>query len=151
MPHGFELVPIYLGNMDENEVEQLEALLEDYFREEESLWIICSNLCRWGQQYGFVPTDPTNSAVFLHMEGLDRELLRILEKQALSEYVKYLARTKVNLDGKNSLQLFLRLVEHCDTTTLTRVVRYTQSVPLHSSVGSSIGYGVAICYTQQSN
>lgn len=137
--------------MDENEVEQLEALLEDYFREEESLWIICSNLCRWGQQYGFVPTDPTNSAVFLHMEGLDRELLRILEKQALSEYVKYLARTKVNLDGKNSLQLFLRLVEHCDTTTLTRVVRYTQSVPLHSSVGSSIGYGVAICYTQQSN
>ena len=131
LPNPFSVVPIYLGNLEDKEVESMEGLLEEYFREDESLWIICSNLCRWGQQYGFVPTDPGNSAVFLHMEGLDRELLRILEKQAQGEYIKYLARTRVNLDGRFSLQLFLHLVEHCDVTTLTRVVRYTQSVPLH--------------------
>ncbi len=103
----FEIIPIYLGIMDVEQEILLATVIEDHFNREDTLFVFCSNLCRWGNKYCFTPHAEEEGEIFLQIEKIDKELMKSIEKQNQKDFENYTKQQKLNLDGRAALSLML--------------------------------------------
>lgn len=77
----FKMVPILIGEID-NEVKSkiIEALLP-YFNNPNSLFCISSNFCHWGEDWEFTEYDQSYSTINDYIRALDDEGLKVLSTQ----------------------------------------------------------------------
>jgi len=45
-----EIIPIYIGQMNEDQLEDLSSVLTHHFDREDSLFVVTSNMCSWGEE-----------------------------------------------------------------------------------------------------
>lgn len=107
----FEVVPIYLGLLPEEEHSQLADILELHFDRDDALFVFCSNLCSWSGNSQFTEENkkPKDYEIFEHVEKLDKECMKAIEKQHLKEFEEYVDETQIKLNGKLALSLMLKV------------------------------------------
>ena len=84
------------------------------------------------------------------MEAILKEINAVIEQQSVDRFHEYVEKKRVNIEGKEVIQTMLHLLEQCDTTTVTKVVKYTLSNFIETKQGSCIGYATAISFIEGS-
>ena len=135
-----EIIPIYVGEMNNQQMDALAYVLTPHFERDDSIMIAVSNFTRWGKQYGFTHIRDENEEIFEGIEKIDKTGMREIEKQDPDSFMRFLERTKVPIDGKNVLCVFLKILDTSDLQTTTKFVRYSQSNHVVDENDSSVSY-----------
>ena len=157
MKSEVEIVPIYIGKLEEEQEVLLSEVLEEAFNREDSLMIFCSNLSDWGDGKMFTEENkkPKDYEIFEHIEKMDKECMKCIEKQHLREFEEFVEEAKIKLNGKTVISVMIRVglgyqvLEQCNFTTITRFIRYSQSNHAIEWWEKSVSYGAAISYSQK--
>jgi MEMO1 family protein len=56
-----KLIPIIIGDMDDNLSKSLAKLLSKYMEDEESLFVISSDFCHWGKRFKYTYFDKSKN------------------------------------------------------------------------------------------
>ena len=100
----FEIIPIYMGNLvDEFEKMAFTTCLEEHYNREDSLFIFCANLVRWGEQYCFTYKDPKLVQTFLSVEAILKEVNSLIEAQRPEKLEEYIQEKGANIEGKEAI------------------------------------------------
>lgn len=137
---------------DTNKISEVNFLasFEEHFNREDSLFIFNTNLVRWGKEYCFTDTDPKLVQTFLSVEAVLKEINAVIEQQSLDKFQQYVEKKRVNVEGREVVQTMLHLLEQCDSTTVTKVIKYTLSNFIEGKRGNCIGYAAAISFIEGS-
>jgi len=152
------LVPIMVGSVSGGEEARYGQMLAPYLQEEGTLFVISSDFCHWGAQFGYTRRGspalaetysngphPDNAAI----EGLDREGMNLVAGQNAAGFRKYLQRDGNTICGRHPILVLLETLAAAPESPLkVDFVKYAQSsamrgMPPPSS--SSVSYACALC------
>lgn len=109
-----EIVPIYVGQMNEDQMDGLSEVLSSHFEREDSLFICSTNLCRWGEEYKFTETSGGDEEIFEGIENLDKAAMKEIEHQDPDKFTSFLESSGMQMDGKNPLLVMLKVLDECN-------------------------------------
>lgn len=178
LPNPFEIIPIYMGNIfsspeDQNDDEPLLhkqsagrklkmhqnsekveeimfcSSLEDHFNRDDSLFIFNVNLVRWGEEFCFTQTNDNFVQTFLSVEAILKEVTAVLEQQSLVKFQDYVENKRVSIEGREAIYTMLYLLEQCDSTTVTKAIKYTLSNFIEGKEGRCIAYTAVVSFIER--
>jgi AmmeMemoRadiSam system protein B len=109
----FEIIPIYMGALfDEYDRIAVTTCLEEHFNREDSMFVVCSNLVRWGEQFCFTYKDPKLLQTFLSVEAVLKEINALVEAQRPEKLEEYVEEKKANIEGKEVLMTLMNVRDY---------------------------------------
>jgi AmmeMemoRadiSam system protein B len=116
------LIPMLVGRLGPKEEAAYGRLLAPHFEAEGNLFIVSSDFCHWGAQFGYTRTGspamaevyrqgpwPENAAI----EGLDREGMTLITRQDSKGFREYLARDANTICGRHPILVLLETLQAC--------------------------------------
>lgn len=149
------LVPMLVGSTRSREEARYGQILAPYLEAEGSLFVISSDFCHWGAQFGYTRTGrpelaetyrdgpwPENAAI----EGLDREGMHYIARQDARGFRRYLQACGNTICGRHPILVLLEVLNSCAGQAQVDFVKYAQSSampgarpPTQSSVSYACG------------
>lgn len=130
------LVPMLVGSTRSREEARYGQILAPYLEAEGSLFVISSDFCHWGAQFGYTVTGepdlaetyrdgpwPENAAI----EGLDREGMHHIAQQDARAFRQYLASNGNTICGRHPILVLLETLNSCRGQVKVDFVKYAQS------------------------
>jgi AmmeMemoRadiSam system protein B len=163
---AFTLVPIVVGSTGANAEAKYGQLLAPYFELPDTLFIISSDFCHWGQRFGYkgllkeppvitaalppvaYPQDrfPLNGSI----EALDRAGMNLITAQDIRAFQRYLQEHDNTICGRHPICVFLEILQRCQVKCDVRFLHYSQSQmlpPNPSPSQSCVSYASGVCCT----
>mmetsp|Transcript_29805 Transcript_29805/g.47578 ORF Transcript_29805/g.47578 Transcript_29805/m.47578 type:complete len:358 (+) Transcript_29805:38-1111(+) len=160
----FTIVPIVVGSTSPAMEARYGQILEPYFELPDTLFIISSDFCHWGQRFGYTglleeppvvtaslpPVSypaarfPINAAI----EALDRMGMDYITAHDVRAFQSYLVEHQNTICGKHPICIFLEILRRCRVKCDTRFVHYSQSQALTPQLGPSqscVSYASGVC------
>jgi len=160
---AFTLVPIVVGSTSPAMEAKYGQLLAPYFELPDTLFIISSDFCHWGQRFGYTgmlkeqpvvtallppvayPQErfPVNGAI----EALDRVGMDIITAQDVRAFQRYLQQHDNTICGRHPICVFLEILQRCQVKCDMSFVHYSQSqAPIDpNSQQSCVSYASGVC------
>lgn len=154
------LVPMLVGQVDAKSEAHYGRLLAPLLMREGTVFVISSDFCHWGAQFGYTRVGspglaktyrdgphPDNAKI----EGLDREGMTLIEKQDADGFRKYLQREGNTICGRHPILVFLETLAAASGNTspiAVDFVKYAQSSALPGMPPprtASVSYACALC------
>eukprot|EP00929_Paragymnodinium_shiwhaense_P107805 TRINITY_DN74165_c0_g1_i1.p1 TRINITY_DN74165_c0_g1~~TRINITY_DN74165_c0_g1_i1.p1 ORF type:complete len:350 (-),score=64.77 TRINITY_DN74165_c0_g1_i1:53-1102(-) len=151
------LVPILVGSVGAKDEAGYGRLLAPYLEGEGNLFVISSDFCHWGAQFGYLtkgsPTlaetyrdgpHPDNAAI----EGLDREGMNLVSSRDPSGFRAYLQRDGNTICGRHPILVLLETLAAAKSGLGVNFVKYMQSSAMPGMPpprNSSVSYACALC------
>jgi MEMO1 family protein len=140
----FKLVPIVVGSINYKKEQKYGKLLAEYVKDEETLFVISSDFCHWGQNFSYCPYDEKiDKKVSKYIEHLDRQGMDLIEEQDPKGFVNYLKKTENTICGRHPITVFLEAVKESGLSTITKFVKYAQSGEIKHKYDSSVSYAAS--------
>jgi MEMO1 family protein len=151
------IVPILVGQVSPRLEAQYGRLLAPYLEDEGNLFVISSDFCHWGAQFGYTRTGSQSLAETYRdgphpdnakIEGLDREGMMLIARQDASGFREYLARDGNTICGRHPILLLLEALTASKGQMKVDFIKYAQSsampgMPPPST--ASVSYACACC------
>ena len=132
------VLPLLCGACRDEDLARLEAGLTNLIpADEETLWIVSSDLTHFGPAFGYVPF---RDHVFRRLEELDRGALAFCLAKDPVGFRDYLRRTGMTLCGAVPLELLLRIMNRIGPDWRGDIVAYATSGELEGDTTHSVGY-----------
>mmetsp|Transcript_25359 Transcript_25359/g.22479 ORF Transcript_25359/g.22479 Transcript_25359/m.22479 type:complete len:141 (+) Transcript_25359:457-879(+) len=132
------------GELTYEEEVQFGAILADYLKDAETLFIISTDFCHWGANYNFYPHDTTISEdIQEYVEYLDKQGMDIIEKNNGEGFVDYCNQTKNNICGRHPIAVFLEALKATELNVETKFVNVDHTEIIKSKEDSSVTYASA--------
>lgn len=154
------LVPMLVGQVDAKSEAHYGRLLAPLLMREGTVFVISSDFCHWGAQFGYTRVGspglaktyrdgphPDNAKI----EGLDREGMTLIEQQDADGFRKYLHREGNTICGRHPILVFLETLAAASGNTspiAVDFVKYAQSSALPGMPPprtASVSYACALC------
>lgn len=146
---SFKMIPILVGDLDEEMRNKISKSLLPYFNDPSTLWIISSNFCHWGEKWEFTQFDAKYVNINSFISALDEEGVKMLNKLNYKEFDEYLNMSGNTICGKESISVLLRVLYNSEyknklssETTLYRQSNIIKNIEDDESI-SYLGY---YCY-----
>jgi AmmeMemoRadiSam system protein B len=144
------IVNIMVGDMNENYLRKMTKILKPYFLDNESLFIVSSDFCHWGQRFGYTEDyrQSTREQIWEGIERLDMNGVKLIENKDHKGFENYIKKTKNTVCGRNPISLLLSLMSDFDikdTYTLQNL-KYSQSEKVKTKYDSSVSYVSLLVY-----
>ena len=82
-----------------------------YFLDEQTIFIVSSDFCHWGERFDYVHQYPDETVIHKSIERLDREGMAKIESQSSAAFQSYLDETKNTICGRQPILLLLAILE----------------------------------------
>ncbi|XP_063718615.1 protein MEMO1-like [Symsagittifera roscoffensis] len=146
-----KIVPILVGALKEDRERFYGQVLAPFLLQPRTIFIISSDFCHWGDRFSYTPYPDKNEGlpIYQSIERLDREGMSIIESINMSNFSKYIQRTKNTICGRHPIAVLLAAVEELKSKHLNgtkvdiRFLHYSQSGPVKKSHDSSVSYAAA--------
>jgi len=162
----FVLVPIVVGSLSPDIETQYSRILAPYFDSPDTIFIISSDFCHWGDRFGYTrllhepscctpklpppvyPADrfPINGGI----EALDRRGMDLITTQDLRAFHSYLSSHRNTICGRHPICVFLAMLQFSSVKCDINFAHYSQSQempndprPNDSCVSYAAGIAVA--------
>lgn len=126
-----KIIPMLVGQLNEEELDKIGSLLSSYFDSENTIFVVSSDFCHWGQRFNYQPFDG-KGRIWEYISKLDHEGMTIIEKQNLTDFEQYLNSTGNNICGSSSIKVLLSTISHSNRKIATKFVKYDQSSQVDS-------------------
>lgn len=87
------------------------SALLSYFLDEQTVFIVSSDFCHWGERFDFVHQYPDETLIYKSIEKLDRDGMGKIESQSTAAFKAYLDDTKNTICGRQPILLLLAVLE----------------------------------------
>ena len=147
----FSIIPLVVGDNDlKTNIEIGKALYELYL-DPQTLFVISSDFCHWGRNYGFTYYDKKFKNIWESIQDLDKQALDIISEINTEKLDEYFKITKNTICGRNPIMISLSIVENYkkhykDKKISFDVVGYDQSNKVKSKYETSVSYAAMINY-----
>lgn len=88
-----ELLPLMVGQIPMDKLSIYAQALLEYFLDDETVFIVSSDFCHWGERFDFVHQYPDEKPIYESIEKLDRCGMEKIESQSCSNFKQYLDET----------------------------------------------------------
>lgn len=141
--YGFKpkILPIMVGQLDSKLSKQIGKILVALLEREDTIFIISSDFCHWGQNFDYRPFSG-NGKIYEYIQKMDLEGVEFIEKKDLEGFVNYLDTTQNTICGRNPISLLLatiiqsKLKDKLDI----KLTNYAQSNQVTKNSQSSVSY-----------
>lgn len=139
-----ELVNILVGEMNPQYLNTITKVLKPFFLDSESLFVISTDFCHWGQRFGYQNDYRLNTQeqLWQGIERLDQRAVNCILQKDLRGFDDYLEETKNTICGRNPLRLLINLLSQSDVKNRFKVasLKYGQSEKVQTKYDSSVSY-----------
>merc|ERR1712032_117018 len=161
---AFTLVPLVVGSTDAQTEESYGRILAPYFDLPDTLFVISSDFCHWGQRFGYchLPQEAPFTAPKLprivypakkypvngSIEALDRRGMNHIATQDLVAFRRYLASEKNTICGRHPICVFLEILKRSASECDVSFLDYSQSQLMPAqrvSTESCVSYASGVC------
>lgn len=136
----FTLVPIMVGSLSVRSQEYFGKILSEYLKDENTLFIISSDFCHWGNNFQYKPYDKADGEIWQSIEKLDKTGIELIEKQDYEGFANYLNETDNTICGRNPILVYLNALKYSGLSSETKLVYYAQSNKVVKSNQTSVSY-----------
>ena len=131
---GFRLVPMVIGQMDEDVCSDLAAAIEPLLGRK-TLVVISSDFTHYGPNYDYVPfTD----SVSVRLRRLDDEAVAAITRLSATQFQEIISRTGATICGAGPIRLLLTLLR--DSGERVEKLGYGQSGAIMGDFTNSVSY-----------
>ncbi|KRX00104.1 hypothetical protein PPERSA_07211 [Pseudocohnilembus persalinus] len=152
---NFQLIPIMVGGIDKHQMQMYGKLLAPYFDDENTVFIISSDFCHWGERFGYTfykneqkQGQQKKTPIYQSIQNLDKQGIQIIEKQDLKQFQQYLDDTGNTICGRRPIQILLETINQSKNKQQikTSFLSYDQSGQCLEKTDSSVSYASLITY-----
>ena len=148
---NLSLIPIIVGDNDFETNKKIGNILYELYEDEKTLFVISSDFCHWGRNFGFTYYDKKFENIWESIEDLDKQALDIIEEINSEKLEKYFKKTKNTICGRNPISVILSIVEKYKNNHKEKNVEfikagYAQSNKVKSIYDTSVSYAAAVNY-----
>ena len=145
----FSLIPIMVGHNDYMTNTKIGEALYDLYEDPKTLFVISSDFCHWGQNFGFTYYNKDFDNIWESTQDLDKQALDIISEMNSSKLDEYFKKTRNTICGRNPITIVLSTIEnykknHKDKKLSFDSVGYTQSNKAKSKYDSSVSYAAGV-------
>lgn len=149
------LVPMLVGRVGSNDEARYGQLLAPYLESEGSFFVISSDFCHWGAQFGYMRTgSPALAETYrdgpypenAQIEGLDREGMAFITRQDARGFREYLTRDANTICGRHPILVLLETLRASRRQLSVEFKKYMQSSAMPGMpppTKSSVSYACA--------
>jgi len=151
------IVPILVGQVNAKSEALYGQMLAPYLHAPGNFFVISSDFCHWGAQFGYTRTgSPALAQTYRNgphpdnarIEGLDREGMALIEKQDARGFREYLQRDGNTICGRHPILVLLEALAASKKQLSVDFVKYAQSSAMPGmgpASQSSVSYACAYC------
>lgn len=142
---NFTVIPILVGGTNSEREKMYGELLSKYFMQPNTLFIISSDFCHWGERFSYTYYDETCGEIWQSIEALDRMGMNIIEKKSPIDFKTYLKQYDNTICGNHPISILLNILDTLKSTInySVKFVQYAQSSKCKRSRDSSVSYASA--------
>ena len=145
------LIPIIVGDNDFETNKKIGNILYELYEDEKTLFVISSDFCHWGRNFGFTYYDKNFENIWESIQDLDKQALDIIEEINSEKLEKYFKKTKNTICGRNPISVILSIAEKYKNEHKEKKVEfikagYAQSNKVNSIYETSVSYAAALNY-----
>ena len=110
--HNVKLVPILVGNLSKTKEKEYGKLLAPFFEDSETLFIISSDFCHWGEDFDYVPHNKKEfgNQIWKSIEALDSQAMELIEQQKGPEFYDYCEKSGNTICGRHPIGVLLAAI-----------------------------------------
>lgn len=142
----FTLIPIMVGNLDNEKEIYFGKILSEYLKDDRTLFIISSDFCHWGKDFDYYPRDDKFKEVSDYIEQLDKRGIDLITDQDVEGFSEYLVETENTICGRHPIAVYLNALKYSGLKTKTEFIYYKQSGKINKKSTSSVSYASLITY-----
>ena len=145
--HDVLLVPILVGNLTRAKEIEYGKLLAPYLDDEETLFVISTDFCHWGEDFDYMPHDEKlfGNKIWKSIEALDQQGIALIEDQNQKTFFDYCEKSGNTICGRHVIGMVLAaLAENNNIKTKTKFVCYSQSEKVTSCDQCSVSYASSV-------
>ena len=147
----FSIIPLIVGDNDlKTNIEIGKALYELYL-DPKTLFVISSDFCHWGKNFGFTYYDKKFTNIWESIENLDKQAVNIISEINSEKLDEYFKRTKNTICGRNPIMISVSIIENYKKHFKEKkisfdLVGYAQSNKVKSKSETSVSYAAMVNY-----
>lgn len=88
------------------------VILSTYFRDPETLFVVSTDFCHWGNRFDFTHRFKEEATVGDSIEKLDRMGMELIEKNDLNGFLKYMKNYENTICGRIPLKVYMATIRH---------------------------------------
>ncbi|KAI9207081.1 putative dioxygenase [Polychytrium aggregatum] len=119
----FAVVPVLIGAIDSKKEAVYGKLLAPYLNEPNTLFIISSDFCHWGQRFRYTFKDADaerGDPIYKSIERLDRRGMDAIETLDPKQFADYLRETDNTICGRHPIGVLLNAIQHAGADQKSR-------------------------------
>ena len=145
------IIPIIVGDNDFGTNKKIGEALYELYEDKNTLFIISSDFCHWGRNFGFTSYDKKFDNIWESIQDLDKQALDIIEEINGEKLDNYFKRTRNTICGRNPISISLSMIEKYKNIHKGDKVEYiragyAQSNKVKSIYETSVSYAAAVNY-----
>lgn len=135
--HGFSLVPVVCGDLDQVDMEALAAVLVPRFWRADTLWIVSTDFTHFGRAFGYVPF---RREVPERLRELDTGAVERILEQDVGGFLDYVGSTGATICGRVPIGLLLAVLQASGRRWQTSLLHYTTSGEITGDYEHTVSY-----------
>ncbi|OXU27633.1 hypothetical protein TSAR_004162 [Trichomalopsis sarcophagae] len=145
---SFTVIPILVGSLSPEREAMYGRLLAPYMADPQTLFIISSDFCHWGQRFRYTYYDRSCGAIHKSIKNLDQMGMNIIENMTPSSFTEYLRKYGNTICGRHPIGVLLQAIQSLKETTngqrmTLKFLKYAQSSQCNNMNDSSVSYASA--------
>ena len=142
---GAKIVPIIVGYTDQKKADEYGKLFAPYFDREDTLFIISSDFCHWGDHFDYQPMEE-GVPIWQHVENLDKRGMGLIQKNDIEGFHDYIEETNNTICGQYPIRILMNTLKYSKSEALTKFVKYAQSEKVQTKDDTSVSYASSLTY-----
>lgn len=142
---GWQLVPILVGDLDENDIQEVASTIQKVI-DQETLLIVSGDFTHYGPDYGYVPFIGSEN-VSEKIKQLDMGAYQFIAEMDSDQFYQYKLKTGLTACATGPVRLLLKLLPKTVNPVL---LKYMTSGQLLNDDASSVSY-LAIAFYEPEN
>ncbi|XP_015598766.1 protein MEMO1 [Cephus cinctus] len=145
---SFTIVPILVGSLSPDREALYGRLLAPYLADPQSLFVISSDFCHWGQRFRYTYYDRSCGPVHRSIQNLDKMGMNIIETMNSPSFTDYLKKYGNTICGRHPIGVLLQTIQclkgNANGQRMNlKFLKYAQSSQCINMNDSSVSYASA--------
>jgi len=138
-----KLIPIIVGTINTEVEGALSQAFTNYMKDNETLFVVSSDFCHWGLNYGFFYYKKEDGEIYNSIEKLDKRAMSLIENIDVEGLTAYFEETENTICGRHPIAIILNVMKATGDKYETKFRHYSQSNQVKHPSEFSVSYAAA--------
>lgn len=149
----FEIIPMIVGYTNLNDNFEIANALKHFYQDEKVLFVISSDFCHWGNNYGYLFYDNSKGEIWESIKFYDLMAIKIMNKFNPKEFEEYFDKYGNTICGRKPISILLSLIDTFEKETKDNdefiCLKYSQSEKVVNKSQNSVSYAGTVFYVKE--